>query len=131
MREIKFSVPIYEAEVCYLIGGTIPELASYIKAHHGNSSIYSWNKRCDDDWKGEDADTTDGYQFHINSPLGIGEVFYVWVHKPTQYLLFHETFHLVGDIMQTRGIGYCYESEEAYAYLGGWIYEKISEEIII
>jgi len=37
----------------------------------------------------------------------------------------HETFHLTGDILFTRGIGYCYESEEAFAYLNGWLSQEI------
>lgn len=123
LKEIRFYEPMYQANICYLIGGTADDLIKYIKNKHGNDKMYSWDKEFS--W-GEDANTTDAYQFHINALLGQGETFYIWVHKPTASLIFHETYHLIGDILHTRGIEYSYSSEESYAYLGGWIFSKFS-----
>lgn len=123
MKVVKISEPMYRAEITFLIGGTVKQMLTYLrKVHKKEFKSFSWSSEFQ--W-GEDADTTDGYQFHVNAPLGNGEVFYVWVSEPSMYLLFHETFHLVGDILHTRGITYGEDSEEGFAYLGGWIFEKI------
>lgn len=122
MQVLSFVDPLYRANITYLIGGTVPELLKYLKKKHKNFKSYSWGNEFE--W-GEDADSTDGYQFHVNAPLGVGEVFYVWVDRPSPFLLFHETYHLVGDILYNRGIVYSEDSEEAFAYLGGWIFEEI------
>jgi len=121
MKEVRFSEPLYQADISYLVGGDVPELKSFLKNRHGDAHMYSFGKRFA--WA-EDADTTNAYQFHVSQPLGKGETFYVWVAEKTAYLLFHETYHLVGDILSNRGVVYCLESEEAYAYLGGWIFQE-------
>lgn len=120
-----FSEPMYQVEITYLVGGTVKDLKRYLRDRHKRlPAMYSWDKRF---VFGKDGDTTNGYQFHVNAPLGDGEIFYVWINDPS--LLFHETFHMTGDIMFTRGIIYSYESEEAYAYLGSWIYENVRQLI--
>ena len=126
MKEVRFTEPMYQADISYLVGGDVPELIAFIKERHGNELPVSWSEKFE--W-GEDAHTTDGYQFHINAPLGKGETFYVWMAEKTPSLLFHETFHLVGDILHTRGINYSNDSEEAYAYLGGWIFQEAFRQL--
>ena len=121
MKEVNIFEPVYQASITYLVGGDVPELRALIKSRHGEAQMYSFGEKWD--W-GFDADTTNAYQFHISQPLGKGEMFYVWVSDKTAYLLFHETYHLVGDILQNRGVKYCMESEEAFAYLGGWIFQE-------
>lgn len=121
LKEIRFTEPMFQADICYLIGGTANDLIKYIKTKHPDKKVYSWDRVYEWD---EHADETDAYQFHVNAVLGRGETFYIWVHKATASLVFHETYHLVGDILFTRGIEYAYGSEECYAYLGGWIFEK-------
>lgn len=123
IKERKFYNKMYDCYISYLIGGTVPQLISFINRHHGEDApLFSWGTQFQ--W-GPDADTTNAYQFHVNYPLGHGEVFYVWLHELTPNLLFHETFHLLGDILYTRGLRYTYASEETYAYLGGEIFEQI------
>lgn len=121
IKEIRFFEPIYQVDISYLVGGDVPQLMAFIKERHKYAPMYSFNEKFE--WT-EDADTTNAYQFHVTAPLGKGEVFYVWMEETTAYLLFHETFHLVGDILQNRGIKYSMESEEAFAYLGGWIFQE-------
>ena len=121
IKEVRFSEPMYQADISYLVGGEVQDLIDFIKSRHGDAQMYSFGEKFD--WT-DDADTTNAYQFHVAAPLGKGEVFYVWVEEKTPYLIFHETFHLVGDILYNRGIKYCMESEEAFAYLGGWIFQE-------
>jgi len=128
MKEVKFTDPIYEADIVYLFGGTADDMIEYIRHNHGNEQVYSWSYPFE---FLEDANTTDAYQFHINAVLGIGETFYVWMHEPTHSLMYHETFHLIGDILHTRGIEYTYQSEEAFAYLGGWIWKELMKNLEI
>ena len=123
LKEIRFTEPLYQADISYLIGGEVPDLINFIKERHKVGQMYSFNEKFD--WT-EDADTTNAYQFHVSAPLGKGEVFYVWVAENTPYLLFHETFHLTGDILCNRGIKYSMDSEEAFAYLGGWIFQEVT-----
>lgn len=122
LREVSFHEPMYQTDISYLYGGTPLDLIKFIEKRHGDSPPISWSEVFN--W-GTDADTTDGYQFHVNAPLGRGERFYVWMAEVSPSLIFHETFHLVGDILHTRGISYSLESEEAFAYLGGYIFEEV------
>lgn len=126
MKEYRFTDPIYESDITYLIGGSVNELISFIKENHVNNPVMSWGESFE--W-GNDADTTNAYQFHINALLGYGERFYVWIHEVTPSLLYHETYHLVNDILHVRGVIFSYESEEAYSYLGGWIFQEISNSL--
>lgn len=128
LKKIKIYNDLYDVHIMYLFGGEVASLVRYIKRVHGDEKTYSWGKPF---VFGEDADTTNGYQFHINAKHGDGEMFYVWVHELTPYLLYHETYHLAGDILYNRGIPYTYSSEEAYAYLGGWLFEKVSKKLNI
>lgn len=122
LKTYSFSDPLYRAYITYVIGGTVPDLVRYLKRKHKNSKCFSWDNEFE--WT-EESETTDGYQFHVSAPLGEGEVFYVWCRQADPFLLFHETYHLVGDILHNRGVKYSEDSEESYAYLGGWIFEKI------
>lgn len=124
MKEIIFTDPLYEAEIVYLVGGSFSDLEKYLKEHHGDAKLYSWGDTFDFD------DTTTAYQFHINSPMGKDERFYIWIGEGelSPRLLWHETLHLTTDILWTRGIYHCNQTEEAFAYLGGWIFEKFSKE---
>ncbi len=126
IKEVRFTVPIYEAEVSYLVGGDVPQLIQFIKERHKNAKKYSFLKVFK--W-GKDADSTNAYQFHVGAPLGNGEVFYVWVAENTANLIAHETFHLTGDILYNRGFKYSMKSEEAFAYLNGWLSEQTAKLI--
>jgi len=121
IKEFHIYEGLYEAEITYLVGGVVEDLIIYIRNKHKDAKMYSWGKEFK--WE-EDANTTNAYQFHINAPLGSGEKFYVWMHQVSPSLFYHETFHLAGDILFTRGVEYSYSSEECYAYLGGWIFNK-------
>lgn len=126
IRKINIYSQTYDCQITYLIGGDAIQLAKFIKRKHKYELLYSWGKSFT---FGADANTTNAYQFHVNYPLGHGEVFYVWVNEPTAYLLAHETFHLTGDILYTRGVAYTYSSEETFAYLNGWIFDKVFKRL--
>lgn len=127
LKKIQVYVDMYDAYVIFLIGGEVPDLLSYLKRKHGaDNTYYSWSKPFT---FGKDADTTDGYQFHTNAPLGRGEIFYSWHSDLTPNLLTHELYHIVGDILHTRGVAYSYGSEEIYAYLYGWIFERLFKKL--
>ena|SRR5688572_11693042 len=121
IREVRVYEPLYDVDISYLTGGDVPALIQFIKDRHGSNQMYSFGEKFD--WT-EDADTTNAYQFNVVAPLGKGEKFYVWMSELNPNLLFHETFHLTGDILWNRGIKYSMESEEAFAYLGGFIFAE-------
>lgn len=122
IKEYSFYDESWHTDISYLFGGTVEDLMDFIYQRHKGMALYSWG--VEHIW-GKDANTTNAYQFHVNAPLGDGERFYVWLHEMCPNLLCHETVHLVGDILFTRGMEYKYESEEAYAYLAGNLFEKI------
>jgi hypothetical protein len=122
IKEYKFHEPLYFVDISVLIGGDVPQLITFIKERHGDAQMYSFGEKFN--WA-EDADTTDAYQFNIPAPLGKGEIFYLWVYDKTPYLFGHELFHLTGDILYHRGIKYSMESEEAFAYYFGYIFQEI------
>ena len=122
IKEYKLYSDLYQAEMSYFYGGTADQFISLIKKRHGDAPMYSWGEKFE--W-GEDANTTDGYQFHFNAVHGDGEKFYLWLLNPTPFLFYHEVYHLSGDVLFTRGVGYSYESEEAHAYFGSWLFNKI------
>ena len=41
----------------------------------------------------------------------------------------HESFHVVTAVLDGAGMGLCDKSEEAYAYLIGWVAERIEKSI--
>ena len=126
LKEISIYNDLYQTDISYLVGGSFDDVLALLKKRHGSVKPVSW---CEEFEFGEDANTTDGYQFHINGEYGEGEHFYVWVYRPSVYLLSHETYHLTGDILKTRGIGYVEQSEEAFAYLNGRLSEQIHEKL--
>lgn len=127
LKKIQVYSDLYDAYIIFLIGGEVPDLLKYLDRKYGKDGKYfSWGK----EFKfGEDADTTNGYQFHVNAPLGKGEIFYSWHSDMTPYLLSHELYHVVGDIMYTRGVSYNSGSEENYAYLYGWLFDKLFKKL--
>ena len=126
LKEISIYNDLYQTDISYLVGGSFDDVLALLKKRHGSVKPVSW---CEEFEFGEDANTTDGYQFHINGEYGEGEHFYVWVYRPSVYLLSHETYHLTGDILKTRGIGYVEQSEESFAYLNGRLSEQIHEKL--
>jgi hypothetical protein len=121
IREYKFHDPLYKADISILIGGDVAQLILFIKERHSDAQMYSFGEKWS--WT-DDADTTDAYQFSIPAPLGKGEIFYVWILEKSIYLLAHELFHLTGDILQHRGMKYSMDSEEAYAYYHGYLFQE-------
>jgi len=128
MKEIKIRNDQYDAEISYLIGGTIPDVRALMKRRYGEKAQIR---------SGQDTDTvdetleddTDGYQFAYHATQGENERFYVWVAEPTHELLAHESSHLGYDILNHRGVKHCDESEEAYAYMQGWLHKKLYERL--
>lgn len=118
MKEIRLHQDLYDADVSFLLGGSVPEVNALVTARHGVQP-----EPLDDD--------TNGYQFHISAPLGKNEIFYVWIHTPDMNLLWHETMHCAFDILKTRGIIYTEDSEEAFAYLGADIFEMLCKKLKI
>jgi hypothetical protein len=115
MKEVQVFEEMYRADISLIVGGTIPELQSLIESRHDDAP------QLDDD--------TDGYQFECRSKGGQNERFYIYIEKMDPYLLYHEIMHLVFSIMKHRGITYSSGSEEAFAYLGGRIFELLKIKI--
>lgn len=120
IRKIKIFNEERDCQITYLIGKDVHWLKKYLRRKYGaDAKYYSWGK----DFKFDN--TTNGYEFHVNGDLGSGEMFYVWLAEITPYLLYHETYHLAGDILYVRGVKYSYSGEETFAFLGCWIFDQV------
>ena len=127
MKEIKIYEPMYDVNISYVFGGSITELKKMLKKRYGEIKLWSQDEHFTIDEMLDDD--TNGYQFHVQGPFGEDERFYVWIYKPNSNLIFHETLHLVFDILSHRGIYYNNDSEEAFAYLGGMITELLDKQL--
>ena len=122
MSEIELYEPLYRVSISIIECG-YEEFARLIAERHANETLYSWNEA----FMLESG--TDGYQFHVcGDEQGGGEKFYVWVAEVDDYNIAHELHHLAHDILFTRGIVYCSQSEEAFAYLTGRLHEMFRPE---
>jgi hypothetical protein len=63
----------------------------------------------------------------IEDPTGIIHVFIE--PKANINVICHEAFHVTKNVLDTAGLTLTESSEEAYAYLIGWVAEKIQKEI--
>ncbi len=122
LAEYSFHLEHYDAWICFLIGGEIKDFKSFLKSRYGRIPVmYSW----DDRQYAKDMEDTDAYQAHVNyKPPKHDEIFYLWMSH--EKILVHEIIHLAGDILFVRGFTYCKESEEAWAYTGNEIYNRIT-----
>lgn len=128
LKKIQIYNDLYDVYMIFLIGGEVEDLQKYISRKHGrNAKLYSWGKPFN--LYAKDANTTNGYQFHVTAPLGKGEIFYSWHHEHTAYMIGHESFHIIGDIMYNRGVTYNSGSEESFAYLFGWVFGKLFKKL--
>lgn len=124
--EKSFFNDLYGVDISFLFGGDVEDLKKFIRARHGTAKLYSW----DEEFNLQDHENnTDAMQFHIFTLIGNADKFYLWNAAMQTDLLFHEIFHLVGDILFVAGIRYSTHSEESYSYLAGWIGRKIFEQL--
>jgi hypothetical protein len=125
--EKKFYNDTFLIEVSFLFGGDVDMLKDFMKARHGSDAkFYSWHKPYD--LYGAE-NNTDALQFHIFTDIGNADIFYLWMAELNPSLFFHELYHTPGDIIETVGMKLSEDSEEAPAYLAGWMGKKISEAI--
>lgn len=61
----------------------------------------------------------------IEDPTGIIHVFIE--PKANINVICHEAFHVTKNVLETAGLTLTDSSEEAYAYLNGWVAEKIHD----
>lgn len=117
---------LYGVDISFLFGGDVYDLKKFIKNRHGETKLHSW----DEEFNLESQENnTDAYQFHVFTEVGSADKFYIWLASMQPELLFHEMYHLVGDILFVAGLKYTTGSEEAYSYLAGWIGKKVFEQL--
>lgn len=121
IKEYKITLDLFRVDISFLSGATPIELKEFIDKRHPNEKLWNWDREFIWD---KNYECTDGYMFHTEALLGRGEIFYLWFNEPTPYMTFHEITHMTGDILFHRGFEYNFGSEEAWAYLNGWIFEK-------
>lgn len=124
MRAYDLIDPIYQAPIRILVGGNEYDVRKYIESMHGyHTKIFNKGVETDNEF-GDLAN--DGLEFNVGGPE---ECFYVWIARKEIGLLHHEIGHLVFDVLATRGITYCDESEEAFTYWGAQIFEQAHRKL--
>ena len=115
MVKKKLDVPIYRRKIQAYIGYSYDELQSAIKKEFGITV------------DGIEKDTHRGAVYTLeNKTRGI-KCLVFWCEFPKDIESFsHEVFHLTATILQDAGVTLTEESEEAWAYLYGYLYSKLA-----
>ncbi len=110
LREIFIPVNVYDSQVIVLIGHTKEEVLKWI------------DKNVEDDVK-ESAKGIVDVQSYTRARTaclhGGGSI--IWIIKENKPVLIHELFHSTAYMLREKGIPLTQESEEAYAYLLGYL----------
>lgn len=110
----KFVDYFYHYRVHLGFGESIESLNKYCKKINPDLEINNLDKLKD----------AGGCMFEIDP-----QNFIIWTAdiSPKLSLLAHECFHLTHKILSIKGMVFCNESEEAFAYLHQYLFEKIFE----
>lgn len=111
MKYIKLIVPIYKTAV-HVIIGTVPECKS-------KSISLTKDPRQAQVFRDANEEAYDGYTWET---VDTGIV--IWFPNMSDEIILHEFFHATCSIMNMVGIKLSEDSEEAYAYLHGWLYSN-------
>lgn len=113
------TIPLYHAELHVFIGGTRSEITDNYKR------IFPAHRM-----PTPSPDTCDGFYSNSNDSH-VGDMAHaLWLptpHKTSSYYadIAHESLHATVGILTEKGVKFCDESEEAYAYLLGFIVTNI------
>lgn len=103
MKKIKFNLPIYsQFDITVIITEDVGKEAT---------------KLVKEEWSGLDG-------AFITKEIGSTDLYLLWDGKGLETLV-HELFHLVAYVMRFVQIPLIEETEEAYCYLQGWLFNKI------
>lgn len=113
-------IDIYNIDMLFVVGEK-EELKSSLEEHLSNDDA---NKAYNEMWKDIDEGS-----IGRSALLSSGQVA-LWVSDANDKgTLAHEIFHCVCFIMEKVGICLCHESDEAYAYLIGFITNKVNDAL--
>lgn len=126
MREIHIDDPIYNADISVLVGGKETDIQKLIDKRHGPGAPIL-NKRNASENNFIDG-SCEGMQFHVEQG---DPVFYVWLQAPSARVLWHEIFHLTFDVLESAGITYGDNCEEAFAYWGEIVFAAAAKRLKI
>ena len=111
-------IDIYNTDLLFVIG-TTDELKSSLEYHLDKDQaeeVYAVM-----------AEDISGISLGSSALTGSGQVV-LWLPNPKdKATLAHEIFHIACFIMEKVGIRLCHDSDEAYAYLIGYITKKVDD----
>ncbi len=113
LREIFIPVSVYDSQVIVLIGHTKEEVLKWIDKNVENDVKESAKGliNVESCTRGRTACLSGG-----------GSI--IWIVKHNNPVLVHELFHATAHLLRIKGIPLTQESEEAYAYLLGYLTES-------
>lgn len=117
IKEYKLQIPIYDCEIDVWIGGTEKDYIQKVKKY----GVVTEDGRIGCYWAIKKKDSNKVVRRIL------------WVGKKNNYLILHETFHAVVEIMAYKNIllientngEYMDSTEEAWAYFLEWLYKKV------
>ena len=112
-----FDLPIYASKVVFIYGNDYDLILDYL-VEDGNDMV-TINQLKPKDWKGitfgsKDKDHAYNYVIVLKDKNKYEEI----------DTIAHEIFHLVGNILHSRGIKYNKNKDEPYAYLTGYLVKE-------
>lgn len=112
IRAAGIMVPIYNIWLQVYIGGTAKDAIEQIgKDYPGGEPTL------EDAW---------GFTYRLKGETDKDGVSVLWWNGESVNYLVHELFHLTKQIMDRAGVTLTNESEEAWAYLFGFLYESVT-----
>lgn len=105
--------PIYRADVCLAIG-SLDALATFLaRRGYRHAEVGEW---------------ADGKTFQQDNEK-YTEWFVWFPQKPSIPTIAHEALHVASQVLRSRGLHLCSESEEAFAYYFGALFEQITDAV--
>ena len=118
--EVEVKDPIYQNNISYLVGGDEKAVYRFIEKRHGKrAKLRNKDTNVAKNKYDPKEPAGGGLQFHV---LECEDRFYCWIAECTIDLLFHETQHLIFDVLAMAGVEYSDGAEEAFAYWGANVF---------
>lgn len=113
-KEFGVDIPVYRRKCMVYIGFSYDEMQAAIK------------KKFDVSIGGLEKDTHQGAVFTLENKKSGLKCLCFWCEFPGDLENFsHEVFHLTATIMTDADVKFCEDSEEAWAYLYGYLFSKL------
>lgn len=119
MKIIKLEEPVYHRKVFFVLNCSGKEFNDWVFKKYGyDRKKENWNNT------GTVVTIENEREDYIHALVWVSKV-----SKTKSHILVHEAFHLACKILDDRGVDFCLDSEEAFAYLQEYYYKAVMERL--